>query len=188
MSNDTKSGSGKGRSLAKRVAARALGLEPSEMDSQEGRSSGLKNPFTRERGNKDRDENDDEIIPNCHIGVGSNFRGTLMIEGTLLVDGEFEGDILNCECIVVGPYGHVRADVHVREAIVAGVFDGGIQAEERILLLSGARVKGDLTSHAIVMEEGVRFSGSCVMLDEATGGEPLHSGGVTTRGGGTRST
>jgi cytoskeletal protein CcmA (bactofilin family) len=47
------------------------------------------------------------------------------------------------------------------------VFDGGIQAEERIALLSGARVRGDLTSHAVIIEEGVRFSGRCTMLDEA---------------------
>ena len=141
----------RGRSLAHRVAARALGLEPSESDGRE----------------RSGDDDGEEIVANCHIGVGSNFRGTLMVEGTLLVDGEFEGDILNCDRIVVGPYGHVRADVHVREAIVAGVFDGGIQAEERIALLSGARVRGDLTSHAVIIEEGVRFSGRCTMLDEA---------------------
>jgi cytoskeletal protein CcmA (bactofilin family) len=161
MSSDSKTGTGRGRSLAHRVAARALGLDSSESEGSDSRSV-LKNPFARDRDG----EEEGDIIPNCHIGVGSSFRGTLMIEGTLLVDGDFDGDILNCDRIIVGPYGHVHADVHVREALVAGVFDGGIQAEERVLLLSGARVKGDLTSSAIVMEEGVRFSGRCTMLDE----------------------
>lgn len=145
---------------------------------------GLKNPFAREG----EGEDEGEIVPNCHIGVGSSFRGTLMIEGTLLVDGDFEGDILNCDRIVVGPYGHVHADVHVREAIVAGTFDGGIQAEERILLLSGARVKGDMTSSAVVIDEGVRFSGRCTMLDEGAGTEPGPGSGAATRGGTLRST
>lgn len=158
-----KGSSGRGRSLAHRVAARALGLDASETEGRESGGIGLKNPFGRDRATED----EEEIVANCHIGVGSNFRGTLMVEGTLLVDGDFEGDILNCDRIVVGPYGHVRADVHVREAIVAGVFDGGIQAEERVVLLSGARVHGDLTSHAVMIEEGVRFSGRCTMLDEA---------------------
>ena len=166
MSADSKTGSGRGRSLAHRVAARALGL-----DAAEGEGSVLKNPFARDRDG----EEEGDIIPNCHIGVGSSFRGTLMIEGTLLVDGDFDGDILNCDRIIVGPYGHVHADVHVREAIVAGVFDGGIQAEERVVLMSGARVKGDLTSSAIVIEDGVRFTGRCTMLDESAAsasGEP----------------
>ena len=175
MSTEAKTGSGRGRSLAHRVAARALGLDSSETEGSEMRNV-LKNPFARDR---EGDEEGD-IIPNCHIGVGSSFRGTLMIEGTLLVDGDFEGDILNCDRIIVGPYGHVHADVHVREAIVAGVFDGGVQAEERIFLLSGARVKGDLTSSSIVIEDGVRFSGRCTMLDE----DPVGTGGdLTSRRG-----
>ena len=77
----------------------------------------------------------------------------------------------------------------MREAIVAGVFDGGIQAEERILLLSGARVKGDLTSSAVVIEEGVRFSGRCTMLDEGAHDEGVGIGGpVATRSSTPRST
>ena len=174
MSNvEAKRGGGRGRSLAS-VAARALGLDPTDADSREGRGA-LKNPFTR-----DNDESEPDIVPNCHIGVGSSFRGTLMIEGTLLVDGDFEGDILNCDRIVVGPYGHVQADVQVREAIVAGVFDGGIQAEERVLLMSGARVKGDLTASAIIIDEGVRFSGRCTMLDESLA-HPAGPRGTTLR-------
>ena len=167
MSPDAKST--RGQSLAERVAAKALGLGRSETDSAEGRGL-LQNPFSRKS-----DEDEDDIIPNCHIGVGSSFTGTLMIEGTLLVDGDFAGDILNCDRNIVGMHGHVKADVQVREAIVAGVFDGAIQAEERVYLQSGARVKGDLTSSAIVIEDGVRFSGRCTMLDEAnpsTSGEP----------------
>jgi cytoskeletal protein CcmA (bactofilin family) len=181
VSNEKNVG-GRNRSLAHRVAARALGLDSSELEGGEGRG-GLKNPFNRER-----EDAEEDIVANCHIGVGSSFRGTLMIEGTLLVDGDFEGDILNCDRIVVGPYGHVRADVHVREAIVAGVFDGGIQAEERVLLLSGARVHGDLTSHAVVIEEGVRFTGRCTMLDERADGDEAGPGaGAATRGAGARS-
>ncbi|MEP7027512.1 MAG: polymer-forming cytoskeletal protein [Candidatus Eisenbacteria bacterium] len=190
MANDTKNPA-RGRSLAQRVAAKALGLDATEMDGSESRG-GLKNPFARDRERADEGE-DEDIVANCHIGAGSSFRGTLMIEGTLLVDGDFEGDILNCDRIIVGPYGHVRADVHVREAVVAGVFDGGIQAEERIDLLRGARVRGDLTSHAIVIDEGVRFSGRCTMLDEnpnqESGGSPGNAGGfgAATRGGTPRS-
>jgi ParB-like chromosome segregation protein Spo0J len=66
MSNETKV---RPRSLAQRVAAKALGLDPSEMDRDRGR---LRNPFARDRSQEGREE----IVANCHIGVGSSFRGT----------------------------------------------------------------------------------------------------------------
>jgi cytoskeletal protein CcmA (bactofilin family) len=41
-------------------------------------------------------------LANTVIGVNSNFRGTLMVSGTLHIDGEFEGDILNCDRLEIG--------------------------------------------------------------------------------------
>ena len=57
---------------------------------------------------------------NTVIGVNSNFRGTLMVSGTLRIDGEFEGDILNCERLEIGEHGVMRADVEVKEALILG--------------------------------------------------------------------
>src|SRR4249920_3824227 len=65
---------------------------------------------------------------NTVIGVNSNFRGTLMVSGTLRIDGEFEGDILNCERLEVGEHGIMRADVEVREALILGRVDGNVRA------------------------------------------------------------
>jgi hypothetical protein len=61
-----------------------------------------------------------------------------MIEGTLLVDGDFEGDILNCDGSSWGPTA-TCARTSTCASDRGGRFDGGIQAEERIELLGGAR-------------------------------------------------
>ena len=123
--------------------------------------------FLRDRDDK---ENEEETECNTIIGLGSSLRGTLMVEGTLRVEGDFDGDLLNCERLEVGPHGCVRVDVHVREAYVEGQMHGSIQAEERVELLSGARMFGDLTCRRVVIEDGVHFTGRCLMADE---GEPL---------------
>ena len=62
-----------------------------------------------------------EVPPtvNTIVGVNSTFRGTVMVSGTLRIDGEFEGDILNCERLEVGEHGVLRAG-RVGE-VVAGV-------------------------------------------------------------------
>jgi cytoskeletal protein CcmA (bactofilin family) len=115
----------------------------------------------------------EEPAPNTIIGVGSTLRGTLMVEGTLRVEGEFDGDLLNCDRLEVGPHGCVRVDVQVRDAFIEGQMEGSIQAEGRVLLMTGARMNGDLTCRRVVIEDGVHFTGRCIMVDE---GEPLPTG------------
>jgi cytoskeletal protein CcmA (bactofilin family) len=114
----------------------------------------------------------EESTPNTVIGVGSTLRGTLMVEGTLRVEGEFDGDLLNCDRLEVGPHGTVRVDVHVRDAFIEGQMSGSLQAEGRVVLLTGARMDGDLTCRRVVIEDGVHFTGRCLMVDE---GEPFPS-------------
>jgi cytoskeletal protein CcmA (bactofilin family) len=103
--------------------------------------------------------------PSTVIGLGASFRGTLMVTGTLRIDGEFEGDILNCERLEVGEHGIMRADVEVRDALIMGRVDGNVRALGLIEMKSGARVEGDVAALSVVMEPGVFFTGRCTMLE-----------------------
>jgi len=114
---------------------------------------------------RSRPQADEPPAPNTTIGVNSSFRGTLMVSGTLRIDGEFEGDILNCERLEVGEHGSMRADVEVREALVLGRVTGNIRALGTIDLKAGARVIGDVSAMTVSMEPGVHFTGRCTMLD-----------------------
>jgi cytoskeletal protein CcmA (bactofilin family) len=106
--------------------------------------------------------------PNTVIGVGSSFRGTLLVTGTLRINGEFEGDILNCERLEIGEHGHMRADVEVREAVVLGRVVGNIRALGTIEMKAGAKVEGDVAALSVVMEPGVYFTGRCTMLESGS--------------------
>jgi len=118
--------------------------------------------------------------PNTVIGVNSTFRGTIMVTGTLHIDGEFEGDILNCERLEIGEHGVMRADVEVREALVMGRVYGNIRALGSIEMRSGARVEGDLAGMSIAMEQGAHFTGRCTMIESSNEAIEL-TGGVRTR-------
>jgi cytoskeletal protein CcmA (bactofilin family) len=117
---------------------------------------------------------------NTIIGVNSSFRGTIMVTGTLRVEGEFEGDILNCERIEVGEHGVLRADVEVREALIMGRVYGNIRALGTIEMRTGARVEGDLSAMNVQMETGVHFTGRCTMLEN--GAESMEIGGTNFGG------
>jgi cytoskeletal protein CcmA (bactofilin family) len=113
-------------------------------------------------------------VPNTVVGLGSTLRGTLMVTGTLRIDGEFEGDILNCDRLEIGEHGIMRADVEVKEALIRGQVNGNIRALGSIEMKSGARVEGDVAAVSVAMEPGVHFSGRCTMLD--TGFESVELG------------
>ena len=104
-------------------------------------------------------------LANTVIGVNSNFRGTLMVSGTLHIDGEFEGDILNCDRLEIGEHGIMRADVEVKDAVICGRVYGNIRALGSIEMKAGARVEGDVAALTVAMEQGVRFTGRCTMLE-----------------------
>jgi cytoskeletal protein CcmA (bactofilin family) len=118
---------------------------------------------------RSRPQQDEPELPNTVIGVSSSLRGTLMVTGTLRIDGEFDGDILNCERLEIGEHGVMRADVEVREALIMGKVVGNVRAMGHIEMKSGARVEGDVSALTVSMEPGVFFTGRCTML-EAGGG------------------
>jgi cytoskeletal protein CcmA (bactofilin family) len=99
------------------------------------------------------------------LGVGANFRGTMMVTGTLRIDGEFEGDILNCERLEIGPHGVMRSDVEVKEAVVEGRVHGNIRALGTLEMKAGARVEGDVAAMSVIIEPGVFYTGRCTMLE-----------------------
>ena len=103
--------------------------------------------------------------PNTVIGVGSTLRGTLMVVGTLRIDGEFDGDVLNCERLEIGEHGVMRADIEVKTAEVFGKVQGSIRALGVVELKSGAHVEGDVAAGSVIMEQGVFFNGRCTMLE-----------------------
>lgn len=106
--------------------------------------------------------------PNTILGVGSSFRGTMMITGTLRIEGEFEGDILNCDRLEVGEHGLMRSDIEVKTALILGRVIGNMRALGVVEMKSGARVEGDVVAMSVVMEPGVHFSGRCTMLENGS--------------------
>jgi cytoskeletal protein CcmA (bactofilin family) len=110
---------------------------------------------------------------NTVIGVSSSLRGTLMVTGTLRIDGEFEGDILNCDRLEIGEHGVMRADIEVKEALIRGRVVGNVRALGVIEMRSGARVEGDVSALSVVMEPGVYFTGRCTMLESGSESVPM---------------
>ena len=107
---------------------------------------------------------------NSIIGKGCTFKGTVDVrEGTLRIDGEFEGTV-NCpDTLIVGKGGKVKAEIKVKSAVIGGTVHGNIDAKEKIELQAGSRLEGDIKTTRLVIDEGVFFEGSCKMSPDRAG-------------------
>ena len=96
------------------------------------------------------------------LGPQMTLEGTLVFEGTLILNGHAQGSIESKEgTIVVGEEAVIHADVFVKNATISGEIRGRVRATERIELHPPARVFGDLTAPVVLMDAGVTFDGKC---------------------------
>lgn len=97
--------------------------------------------------------------PETTLGEGVVFKGEISFNRYLRIDGTFEGkDISSQGRLVVGATGTVYANISVKTAIVEGRVIGHINAQ-RLELRSGARWEGNITTNALVVDEGVTIMG-----------------------------
>ena len=100
---------------------------------------------------------------NSLIGERSVFEGRFAVQGSLRIDGKFEGDALFVDQLHVGPKARVKTNIHATSVVVEGVVLGNVIASRRVLLLSSARVLGDLQTPELIIQEGVILEGKCTI-------------------------
>ena len=105
---------------------------------------------------------------NGYIDKGSYIRGDLSFEETFRIDGRFEGKIRSGGELTLGDDADVNAEIEVSRLSVNGKLKGSVHATERVELLAGARVLGDITTPVLRIEEGAHFEGSCQMGKETS--------------------
>ncbi|MEA3408902.1 MAG: polymer-forming cytoskeletal protein [Candidatus Eisenbacteria bacterium] len=112
-----------------------------------------------------RDEERTGADMNTIIGEGTILKGDVKVEGSIQVDGEFEGTIDATDTLVVGESGKVDGDVTVANAAIGGRMYGNVFASGKIELQRGSQLLGDIKTRGLVIEDGVVFQGNCQMGD-----------------------
>lgn len=97
------------------------------------------------------------------LGEGTSFSGTLQFEGTVRLDGQFEGDVSGSDLLIIGKTAVVRADIQVGSLVVGGQVEGNIVARGRVELLPTAQVSGTIKTSSLAVCDGAVLNGSCEM-------------------------
>lgn len=97
------------------------------------------------------------------LGKGVDFKGKAQFEGTVRVDGNFEGEITIDDTLIIGETAVIKGTITGGTIVSSGRIEGVITANKKIQLLKPAVLIGDVHTPTFAMEEGVYFQGECDM-------------------------
>jgi cytoskeletal protein CcmA (bactofilin family) len=101
------------------------------------------------------------------IGLNTNFKGRLVCDGSVRIDGICEeGVIETAGNIVVGPQAKVAANLIADNISVSGAVTGNIKALGRLEILSTGKVWGDVDAGSFLLDEEAHFQGKLLTQSE----------------------
>ena len=102
------------------------------------------------------------------IGPSIQIEGTLRGQEDVFVEGEVTGTIqLQNNTLTIGAQGKIRADVYAHTVFVEGSMDGDLFGSEQVIVRKSAKVRGNITSPRVTLEDGAAFKGSIEMDPES---------------------
>ena len=121
---------------------------------------------------KENMKKDDAQIK-AYMGEDTVFNGSLTFDGTVRIDGKFEGQVITDDTLIVGETGHLVAEISAGTVICMGRVEGTVMASKKVEIHSTSKVVGNVKSPAIYIELGGVLDGSCDMTGKESKVVPL---------------
>jgi cytoskeletal protein CcmA (bactofilin family) len=109
------------------------------------------------------------------IGESILISGSLAGDEDLTVRGRVEGTLTLTRTLVVEPTGQVKAEVQVKNCIIAGVVVGNVTATESVEITKEGRMVGDIAAPRVIIVDGASFRGRIDMGEVDLGAEREHA-------------
>jgi len=94
---------------------------------------------------------------------GTEITGDIVSDSNLLIEGEIIGNVSCSGKVMIGTSGKIKGNLVCVNAEVDGAMDGELTIENLLALHATARIKGDIQTLKLTIEEGAYFEGACVM-------------------------
>jgi cytoskeletal protein CcmA (bactofilin family) len=109
---------------------------------------------------KENTDNSEIVV----LGKTTSFTGILKFETTVRIQGSFKGTIEASGALIVDKDATVEADhITVSSLTVYGSISGTVHAVDKVDMMSGAKVHGDVSASRLRIADGVLFEGKCKM-------------------------
>ena len=122
---------------------------------------------------KETNEKKDDTQIKAYMGEDAVFNGSLNFDGTVRIDGKFEGKVITEDTLIIGETGHLMAEISAGTVICMGRVEGTIVASKKVEIHSTSKILGNIKSPAIDIELGGILDGNCDMSGKETKIIPL---------------
>ena len=104
----------------------------------------------------------------AYMGEDTVFKGSLNFDGTVRIDGKFEGEVFTEDTLIIGQTGHLIAEISAGTIICMGRVEGTLMASKKVEIHANSRVIGNIKSPALYVELGGVLDGTCDMTGKET--------------------
>ena len=108
-------------------------------------------------------------------GRGASQSRPSSAEGSAQIEGVVEGEIIAEGDLLIGESARVTASITGVCVRVLGTVTGDISCSERLEILNGAQVRGNIEAPTIVINDGAMFEGRCSMRAAVEAGKAQFS-------------
>jgi cytoskeletal protein CcmA (bactofilin family) len=112
-----------------------------------------------------------DSLVNSIIGAGSAVDGDIDIDGLLRIDGDLRGTLRVTGKVVIGSAGRVEAPIRAKSAIIGGTVKGDVYVSERLRILEGGVVIGNIFAPRFEAEEGTIVHGDVAVTGRQEGAD-----------------
>jgi len=102
------------------------------------------------------------------IGAHAKFKGELSFEGTVRIDGKFEGNISSSEdgTLIISETAEVQGEIRVPNLLLYGTVRGNVRATKSLQVGAKGRLNGDVEYTVLSLAEGAAVNGRCTRIDD----------------------
>lgn len=97
------------------------------------------------------------------IGVEVQVKGNLHNKGSILINGNVEGEIRSDENVTIGETASVAGPIIAKSILISGKVTGTIEAHEKLEIDPTGVATGDIKTKILIVREGAVFNGNSTM-------------------------
>ena len=100
------------------------------------------------------------------IGLDTTFKGNIISNKAVRIDGKMVGNIEKSEGVVIGESAEIKGNITAKYIVIGGRIEGNIIATEGIELLDKSVVIGNIQTTILSISEGAFFEGKSTMIKQ----------------------